>query len=166
VIALTVLWGQSCQSNQSTGSTSANPGTSEITIEPPSGEVGPFKFQIDVANKRCVFKYQGPLHGQFETEVLAPCEFVRDASDKVTFYRFKNPKRNGGGDYQVILLIGGPPSKDHSDKYMKAGCGTEALPITLSPRGVALGHVARDFGYICPSSDVRDAMFGFGAVPR
>lgn len=112
----------------------------------PKGDVAGFKFDIEVVEGKCVFNYEGPSAGQLKTDVLAPCEFVRDEKDAVRYYKYPNPKKNGGGYYHVILLIGGPTSTDgYSDKYMKNGCGTEALPITLSPRGVALGHLATEY---------------------
>jgi hypothetical protein len=111
-----------------------------------------------VRNGKCVFNYDGLLNGQVETDLPAPCEFLRDLAGNIQYMELKNTKQNGGGSYSVILVIGGPPATDgRSGKHVE-GCGSESQPISLSPRGIALGS----HGYkldICPTDRVDEKLF-------
>jgi len=132
-------------------------------VEPPKGEVASYKVQIDVREGKCVLTYDGPHQGQVQTELSAPCEFSRGHKGVIKHYEYKN-RGSGGGSYSVILLIGGPVYPSRSDSFMKNGCGTEVQPISLSPRGVAMGSLGTLL-FACPSEDLDEKIFGFGAKP-
>jgi hypothetical protein len=131
------------------------------TVTPPHGEVAAYKVQINVRDGKCIFNYDGPHQGQRETELLAPCEFVRDRAGAI---RYLADETKGVGKYSVILVIGGPPAPGgHPDQYMKT-CASELRAISLSPRGVALGTVGSVFA-LCPTYDVDNKMFLADASP-
>jgi hypothetical protein len=133
-------------------------------VELPKGEVASYKVQIDVREGKCILNYDGPHKGQLETELSAPCEFSRGHTGMIEHYEYKN-KGKGDGYYSVILVIGGPVDPSRSDKFMKNGCGTLTRPISLSPRGVAIGTTGGGGLVICPSTDLDEVMFGFGKKP-
>ena len=109
------------------------------SVVPPRGEVASYKVQIDVSDNRCVLSYEGPLKGQVATDLVAPCEFLRDPAGNIPYRELQNTKENGGGYYSVIVVIGGPPANEgYSDKYMKTGCGSEVRSVSFSVRGIAL----------------------------
>ena len=137
----------------------SNPADVPPTVMVPFGEVASYKVQLDVRGGKCIFNYDGPFKGQVETGLLAPCEFLRDSVGNLQHMELKNTRQNGGGTYSVILLIGGPPNTD-PDRPRKhvEGCGSESLPISLSPRGIALG--SRGGGLdICPTDRVDEKLF-------
>jgi hypothetical protein len=130
----------------------------------PSGDVASYSVRLDVRNGKCVFNYDGPHKGQLETELLAPCEFLRNPVGDLNSVELKNTKPNGGGTYSVILVVGGPPSNGgRFDQYMKGGCGSQLLAISLSPRGVAFGSIGSVFG-VCPTDRVDDKFFTADSV--
>jgi len=121
--------------------------------------VASFKLLLEVREGKCVLNYDGPFKGQVETELLAPCEFLRDPNGYVESRELKNTEQNGGGTYSVIVVIGGPPANyGHSDRYMKNGCGSKIRTISLSVRGIALGSLGTGFD-ICPTSSFDEKIF-------
>jgi hypothetical protein len=128
-------------------------------VTPPNGEVASYKVQIDVRDGKCVFNYDGPFKGQAETDLLAPCEFLRDPAGNIRSLELKNTRQNGGGTYSVIVMIGGPPANEgHSDKYMKQGCASETRTISLSVQGVGLGSHGLGLD-LCPTSIPDEKLF-------
>lgn len=155
-----VLSAQSCRSTTPTGATDRTQGTTP-KVEPPKGEAASYKVEINVRGGKCVFNYDGQHKGEVETEILAPCEFVRDRAGKIRYYDYKT---KGIGSYSVILVIGGPPAPGgHPDQYMKS-CGSQVRAISLSPRGVALGPIGSVFA-ICPTYNVDEIMFKADSIP-
>jgi hypothetical protein len=157
-----VLSAQSCKSTKSVRSTNVAQEAPQKT-DLPKGEVASYKLQIDVSNGKCVLRYDGPQKGEVDTELSAPCEFSREQTGTIKYHEYKN-RGAKGEDYTVVLVIGGPSYPTRSDKYMKEGCGTEVLPISLSPRGIAKGAVG-SLLFACPSEDLDEKIFGFGARP-
>ena len=129
------------------------------SVVPPRGEVASYKVQIDVSDNRCVLSYEGPLKGQVATDLVAPCEFLRDPGGNIRYRELQNTKENGGGYYSVIVVIGGPPANEgYSDKYMNTGCGSEVRSVSFSIRGIALG--SKGWGMnICPTSSFDEKLF-------
>jgi len=155
-----VLSAQSCSSTKPARLTETAQDPTQ-KFEPPKGEVASYKVEINLRDGKCIFNYDGPKKGEVETEILAPCEFVRDRAGKVRYYDYKT---KGIGNYSVILLIGGPPATEgRPDRYMKS-CGSQARAISLSPRGVALGAIAWVLA-MCPTYRVDEVMFASHATP-
>jgi hypothetical protein len=127
-------------------------------LDSPKGEVASYKVQIEVRDNRCILSYDGSTKGKVATELLAPCEFLRDPAGKIRHRELQNTKENGGGYYSVIVVIGGPPAKEgNSDKYMKS-CGSEVRAVSFSVRGIALG--SKGWGMdICPTSSFDEKLF-------
>ena len=127
-------------------------------VEPPqNGEVASYNFQVAARDGKCVFTYDGPSKGELITDLNAPCNFSRGHTGGVQHIVGKRSGK-AGGDYTVILLIGGPAAAAHPE------CGTETQPISLSPRGVALGCTGGGIP-ICPSADLDRPWFGVCAKP-
>ena len=158
-----LLWAESCSSNKPAHSPEITQHATQ-KLESPTGEVASYKVQIEVREGKCVLNYDGPLKGQLETGLLAPCEFLRDPAGKIRFRELKNSKQDGGGNYAVIVVIGGPPANEgSSDKYMKNGCGSEVRAVSLSVRGVVQG--GKGFGLnICPTSSFDEKLFTADSV--
>lgn len=153
-----LLSAQSCSSARQARGTDKTQSMPQ-TLELPSGEVASYKVQIEVHDGKCVLNYDGPLKGKAETDLLAPCEFLRDPAGNIRSQELKNSDQNGGGSYAVIVMIGGPPANEgFSDKYMKNGCASEAQTISLSLRGIALGSHARKMN-LCPTSSFDEKLF-------
>lgn len=153
-----LLWIQSCSSTKVSRLTGTQQDAAQ-ELESPKGEVASYKVQIEIRDNRCILSYEGPLKGQVATELLAPCEFLRDPEGKIRYRELQNTKENGGGYYSVIVVIGGPPAKEgDSDKYMKTGCGSEVRSVSFSVRGIALG--SKGWGMnICPTSSFDEKLF-------
>ena len=128
------------------------------TVMPPNGEVASYKIQLNVRDGKCVFNYDGPFKGQLETGIPAPCTFLRDSVGNIQHRELKNTKQNGGGTYSVILVIGGPHATDGRYTRQIEGCGSQSLPISLSPRGIALGSLGTGLD-ICPTDRVDEKLF-------
>jgi hypothetical protein len=164
-----MLSGQSCRSTQPVRSANA---TQKVEpqkvepqkVEPPKGEVASYKVQIDFREGKCVLKYDGPFHDQIETALGAPCDFVRNRTGAIQHFEYKNSKRNGGGSYSAILLVGGPIDTSRSYSFMKNGCGTKVQAVSFSPRGVAIGAIGTGL-LVCPSTELDEKMFGSIAKP-
>ena len=128
------------------------------TVMPPTGEVASYHVRVEVRDGKCIFNYNGPRKGQVETGLPAPCEFLRDPAGNIQHLELRNTPQNGGGYYSVIIMLGGPPTTDgRSNKPIK-GCGSEARTISLSPRGIAVGSLARGLD-ICPTDRVDEKLF-------
>ena len=128
------------------------------TVMPPYAEVASYRLQIDVRDGQCILNYTGPFQGQVETGIPAPCQFLRDSVGNIQHMELKNTKQNGGGTYSVILIIGGPHAIDGRTNKNIQGCGSESLPISLSPRGIALGSLGAGLD-ICPTDRVDEKLF-------
>jgi hypothetical protein len=128
------------------------------TVMPPYAEVASYKLQIDVRDGQCILNYNGPFRGQVETGIPAPCQFLRDSVGNIQHMELKNTTQNGGGTYSVILIIGGPHAIDGRTSKNIQGCGSESLPISLSPRGIALGAIGTGLD-ICPTDRVDEKLF-------
>jgi hypothetical protein len=70
----------------------------------------------------------------------------------------KNTKQNGGGTYSVIIVFGGPPAVDGRSYRPKEICGSEALTVSLSERGIAVGSLAWGLD-ICLKDRVDEKLF-------
>ena len=128
-------------------------------LMPPVGEVASYTVRLDVSAGKCILSYDGPNKGQVDTGLLAPCEFLRTPVGEINARELKNTKQNGDSGYSVILVIGGPPSNEgRFDDYMKSGCRSQARTISSSPRGVALGSLARKLD-VCPTDRVDEKLF-------
>jgi hypothetical protein len=153
-----LLSAQSCSSTMQGGRRDI-PHVTQQDLELPHGEVASYKVQIEVQDGKCVLAYNGSLKGKAETELTAPCEFLRDPAGNIRSQELKNSKQNGGGTYAVIVMIGGPPANEgYSDKYMPKGCASEARTISLSVRGIALGSHARKMN-LCPGNSFDEKLF-------
>lgn len=145
----------SIQSCGTTRRTATSNSIQTETKEQAQGEAASFKLNIRVKEGYCFLSYDGPLKGEVETNLLAPCEFLRDPDGKVRHVERTNP---GVGSYSVIVLIGGPPAdRGHSDKYMKS-CGSESQTISLSPRGIKLGGHGNGMD-LCPTRSFDEKLF-------
>jgi hypothetical protein len=153
-----LLLAQSCSSTRQARETDVTHNTPQV-LELPGGEVASFKVQIEVHDGKCVLNYDGPVKGKTATELLAPCEFLRDPAGNIRFQELTNTKQNGGGSYAVIVMIGGPPANEgYSDKYMKNGCASETQTVSLSIRGIALGSHGWKMN-LCPTSSFDEKLF-------
>jgi hypothetical protein len=125
-----------CHSTKRTELTNPTPTVTPMA-EPLKGQLASYKFQVDARAGKCVFTYDGPFKGELITDLSPPCNFSREPDGSVQHIVQKNSGK-GGGDYTVMLLLGGPIDPSRSDKYMPNGCATETEPVSLSPRGVEL----------------------------
>lgn len=128
-------------------------------------EVASYQLRIEERAGKCILKFNGSRKGEITLAVPPPCEFVRDGIGAAQHFRYKNRKRNGGGYFDVILVVGGPTEKGRTDKLMKDGCGTQTQALSLSSRGVAEGAVGSGV-IVCPSDGLDEKFFGFLAKPR
>jgi hypothetical protein len=128
-------------------------------------EVGLYQLRVAARAGKCVVKVNGSHKGEIILAVPPPCEFVRDGTGAAQHFRYKNKKRNGGGYFDVILVVGGPLEKGRTDKLMKDGCGTQTQALSPSSRGVAAGAVGSGV-IVCPSDSLDEKFFGFLAKPR
>jgi hypothetical protein len=154
---------ESCRPAKRTAAPNEPVATPAPLMELQRGEVASYKFEVVARDAKCVFTYDGPFKGQLVTDLKPPCDFSRGHTNGVQHIVQKHFGK-GGGNYTVILLIGGPVDANRSDRYMKNGCGTETQPISLSPRGVALGDAQPGYT-ICPIEDLDRPWFGFSARP-
>jgi len=128
------------------------------TVMPPNGEVASYKIQLQLRDGKCVFNYDGPFRGQVEAGISAPCTFLRDSVGNIQHMELKNSKQSGGGTYSVILVIGEPRATDGRSTKQIEGCGSQSLPISLGPRGIALGSLGAGLD-ICPTDRVDEKLF-------
>ena len=161
--SLLVVAATSCRATNQSRSPNAATAQPTVTAEPPqNGKLASYKFQVASRDGKCVFTYEGPSKGELVTDLNPPCNFSREQTGGVQHIVQKRLGKSP--EYTVMLLIGGPIDQHRSDKYMQTGCGTETQPISLSPRGVALG--GREGGMtVCPSDALDRPMFGFSAKP-
>ena len=126
-------------------------------VEPRKGTVGSYTLKLEERDGKCQLLYEGPHKGQITLEIPPPCEFSRDNLGKLQRHQYKR-KRNAGV-YDVILVVGGPVTKEKSDKLMQDGCGTQLQAVSLSSRGVALGgHLSMPTA--CPMEGQDEMVFG------
>jgi hypothetical protein len=164
IASLLLIATVSCRTTNEAPPTNAATAKPTATPEPPqNGELASYKFQVAARDGKCVFTYDGPSKGELVSDLSPPCNFSREHNGGVQHIVQKYSGK-GGGNYTVMLLIGGPVDPSRTDKYMQTGCGTETQPLSLSPRGVALGGAEGDLT-VCPSWDLDRPMFGFSAKP-
>jgi hypothetical protein len=140
------------------------PQWAEGQVEPGKVEVASYKLRLEEHDGKCVLHYTGHLEGKITMTAPPPCEFVRVSNGDAQHYRYKNRKRNGGGYFDVIIVVGGPLDKGRLDELMKDGCGTQIQAVSLSRRGVVIGAVGSGLT-ACPSLGLEEKMFGFLAKP-
>lgn len=93
-----------------------------------------------------------------------PCEVVRNpATLKPLIYSYTKPQ-----NFDVMIIVGGPPNKDRKDKLMPSGCGTEFQPVSISENDIKIAEKIgqeRKIFIGCPSEGMDEIYFAYYANP-